>query len=374
MKPRNVCYRIFSCTLLLLGSGVSLPAWSAEETFSIIAPRAVTSTLIDIDRAGDRLVAVGERGHVLYSLDQGENWQQAKVPFRRMLTGVAFVSDKLGWAVGHQSMIFKTVDGGETWQLAVDGFDLQEDFNRTNVERTRKAYEALVIELDEKPDPSRDLELEDALFAFEDAEILLEEPTIPTNLHDVWFLDEKTGFAVGSFGRLVQTRDGGKNWTETSHLLDNPDGFHLNGIAGSAAAGVFIAGEGGVLYRSTDLGETWESLDAGYFDTFFGVVFDAGNQLLTAFGLGSALFQSADLGQNWQALNSPIKATFAGGAVGDDGSTILVGPAGTVLTIKGSSITSQAQSDRGNYSAVLPLGADKVMIVGAGGPRRVTLK
>ncbi len=374
MKFRNYCYRIFSCIVLLLGSGLSLFASSAGEEFSVIAPRALTSTMIDVDRAGDRLVAVGERGHVLYSLDQGETWQQAKVPFRRMLTGVSFVSDKQGWAVGHQSMIFKTVDGGETWQLAVDGFSLQKDFNRDNVKRTREAYDALVIELEENPDPSRDLELEDALFAFEDAEILLEEATIPTNLHDVWFLDEKTGFAVGSFGRLVQTRDGGRTWVETSHLLDNPDGFHLNGIAGSASAGVFIAGEGGVLYRSIDLGETWESLDAGYVDTFFGVVFDAENQLLTAFGLGSALFQSHDFGQSWQALDSPIEATFAGGAVSDDGSTILVGPAGTVLTIKGSDITSYAQADRGNYSAVLPLDADAVIIVGTGGPRKVTLR
>ena len=64
-------------------------------------PRALTSTLIDVERAGGRLIAVGERGHVLFSDDRGEHWQQGKMPFRRMLTGVHFVDAQRGWASGY---------------------------------------------------------------------------------------------------------------------------------------------------------------------------------------------------------------------------------------------------------------------------------
>ena len=136
-----------------------------------------------------------------------------------MLTGVHFVGPRRGWAVGHQSMIFYTEDGGETWERQVDGFDYQQQFNEDNVVRTREAYQALAAELEANPDPDRDLELEDALFAFEDAEFALEEAPVPTNFHDVWFLDKNTGWAVGEI---------------ESHLSKLVDG-------GIAAKGVYIA-------------------------------------------------------------------------------------------------------------------------------------
>src|SRR5262245_5090243 len=55
------------------------------------APLAATSLLLDLAVAGDRYVAVGERGHVLLSDDHGATWRQAKsVPTRVMLTAVFF--------------------------------------------------------------------------------------------------------------------------------------------------------------------------------------------------------------------------------------------------------------------------------------------
>src|SRR5689334_16251355 len=56
-----------------------------------IAPLAATSLLLDLAKAGERYVAVGERGHVLLSDDNGATWRQAKsVPTRAMLTAVFF--------------------------------------------------------------------------------------------------------------------------------------------------------------------------------------------------------------------------------------------------------------------------------------------
>ena len=83
------------------------------------APAAVHSLLLDVARAGERLVAVGERGHVLLSDDAGRSWRQARtVPSRTMLTAVAFVDASHGWAVGHDEIILCTADGGETWRTA----------------------------------------------------------------------------------------------------------------------------------------------------------------------------------------------------------------------------------------------------------------
>ena len=355
----------------------SLLAYGLEgEEYAPSAPKAVSSTMIDIERAGRRLVSVGERGLVLYSDDKGESWQQGKMPFRRMLTGVHFVDAQRGWAVGHQSMIFHSEDGGETWVRQVDGFAYQQQFNEENLVRTREAYEALSAELEANPDPDRELELEDALFAFEDAEFALEEPPVPTNFHDVWFLDRNKGWAVGAFGRLAETRDGGRTWSDKSHLVQTSDGLHLNAITGTSSGKVFIAGEGGAVFRSLNAGASWEQMDVGYYGTFFGVVHDPVNEMLRVFGLGSALYQSRDEGVTWEAMESPVPATFAGGTVSADGDTVLVGPGGRVFVIDGATdfIQTYPQPGRRNYSSARVLGAGSLVLVGQGGPERVSLE
>jgi len=90
---------------LLAGSVLSLPVLAASDTpaaavFAIESPKAAKGLMIDVVHAGKRLVAVGDRGHILYSDDQGNTWAQAKVPTRQLLTAVFFVDDQHGWAVG----------------------------------------------------------------------------------------------------------------------------------------------------------------------------------------------------------------------------------------------------------------------------------
>ncbi len=75
-------------------------------------------------------------------------------------------------------------------------------------------------------------------------------PSLPPPLMDVWFLDQNRGWAVGAFGTLLTTDDGGQHWVGQPALVDNPDEFHLNSITGDGANRVFIAGEGGLMYRS----------------------------------------------------------------------------------------------------------------------------
>src|SRR5687768_9473515 len=63
-----------------------------------IEPLAEGSLLLDLAFAGQRLVAVGERGHVMLSDDHGATWRQAKsVPTRVLLTAVFFVDSEYGW-------------------------------------------------------------------------------------------------------------------------------------------------------------------------------------------------------------------------------------------------------------------------------------
>lgn len=178
---------------------------AADAGYAIESPKAVHSLLLDVVNTGERLVAVGDRGHILYSNDQGQSWQQAKVPTRQMLTSLFFVDAKHGWVVGHDAQILATADGGLTWT---------------------KQFE--------------DLEREAPLL-------------------DIWFKDLQTGYAVGAYGALLETTDGGQNWEDVSDRLDNEDAYHLNAITAVKDSGLFIVGELGQMFRSADWGQTWNA-------------------------------------------------------------------------------------------------------------------
>src|SRR5471032_3677773 len=203
---------------------------TADTVYSIESSKAIKSLLLDVVHAGKRLVAVGDRGHILFSDDQGATWTQAKVPTRQLLTAVFFVDEKHGWAVGHDAQILASADGGATWT---------------------QQYQDLKRE---------------------------------APLLDVWFNDAEHGLAVGAYGALIETTDGGKTWADVSDRLDNEDQFHLNAIASIKDAGLFIVGEQGSMFRSSDDGQTWEKLEGPYQGSLFGVISTAQPHTLLAYG------------------------------------------------------------------------------------------
>lgn len=300
---------------------------AAPSVFAIESPKALHSLLLDVVNTGKRLVAVGDRGHILYSDDLGQNWVQAKVPTRQMLTALYFVDDQHGWAVGHDAQILATTDGGQTWT---------------------KQFE--------------DLEREAPLL-------------------DVWFKDLQTGFAVGAYGALLQTLDGGKSWEDISDRLDNEDAYHLNAIAAVKDSGVFVVGEMGVMFRSADWGETWERIEEPpYEGSLFGVMGTDQPATLLAYGLRGHLFRSTDFGDSWQQIplqragNGPLEFGLSGGARLADGSLVIVGNGGSVLRSDdgGRSFSLFNRPDRQSLAAVAAGDKGQLVLVGQGGVRLAT--
>ena len=120
---------------LLLGSLASSAAMAATTAPavpdaltqpSIIAAKSGTAAMLAVTRAGKRLVAVGERGIVLLSDDQGGTWRQVRTPVQVSLTAVQFANERSGWAVGHLGVVLHTVDGGLSWQKQLDGIQAAE--------------------------------------------------------------------------------------------------------------------------------------------------------------------------------------------------------------------------------------------------------
>lgn len=315
------------CSVLSVLSFAPVIAHAEDEskaaiTYSIESPRAVHSLLLSVVHAGPRLVAVGERGHILYSDDDGKNWTQARVPTRQLLTAVTFVNDKKGWAVGHDAQILATQDGGATWtQQFVD------------VEREEGA------------------------------------PFL-----DVVFTDERNGFVVGSYGALFTTTDGGQNWEDVSDRLDNPDGYHLNAISQINGGGLFIVGESGCMFRSHDGGQTWETVKGPYEGSLFGVTGTQTANTVLAYGLRGHLFRSGDFGSTWQKValktsSGALDYGLAGGSDLSDGSIVLVGHGGSVLksTDDGHTFSVVNRADRLSLSSVTAAADGNLILVGQAG-------
>src|SRR5438132_998561 len=95
--------------LLSLAAGASLAAMAAtgatQGWLDVLdapaqkSPLAVQGLFNGLALAGTRVVAVGQRGHILYSDDAGKRWQQADVPASSDLVAVHFPSPQSGWAV-----------------------------------------------------------------------------------------------------------------------------------------------------------------------------------------------------------------------------------------------------------------------------------
>lgn len=298
---------------------------SAAPVYSLVVPKAADSLLLDVAQAGSRLVAVGDRGHILYSDDNGVVWTQAKVPTRQMLTSVFFVDDKKGWATGHDALILATVDGGQTWT---------EQF--------------------------RDLEREAPLL-------------------DIWFKNAEHGFAVGAYGALLETVNGGADWEDVSDRLDNEEQRHLNGITEIKDFGLFAVGEMGSMYRSADWGQTWETLIGPYEGSLFGVSGTTESGSVLVYGLRGNMFRSADFGKTWrqvdlQGSNGALDFGLANGALLKDGSVVVVGHGGSVLksTDKGHSFSVLNRADRLSLSGVSADGKGDLILVGQGGVHGAT--
>lgn len=302
-------------------TGVDAAAAATDaEVYSTLSAKADKSLLLDIAKAGSRLVIVGDRGHILFSDDQGANWTQAKVPTRQLLTAVTFVDDKHGWAVGHDAQILASSDGGATWS---------------------KQFEDLTRE---------------------------------APLLDVWFQDTQHGVAIGAYGAILETTDGGQHWQDISERLDNPDQLHLNGIAWVKDAGLVIVGEQGTLFRSGDAGQTWQKLASPYEGSFFGVIGTAQPRTLLAYGLRGNLYRSSDFGDTWapitlKAERGVLEFGLSSATLLDDGSLVLVGNGGTVLRSSDDGVTFNVynRADRLALAGVSGLSDGNLILVGQGG-------
>ncbi|VVM45137.1 Ycf48-like protein [Pseudomonas fluorescens] len=281
---------------------------------------AVRSPLLDVANAGPRLVAVGQRGHILYSDDAGQQWQQASVPVSSDLNAVYFSSPRQGWAVGNDGVILHSSDAGATWKKQLDGRQIGALLIKhyaalANAEPSSEQWPLLVA------DGQR-----------------LDEEGADKPLLDVWFADDKVGYVVGVFNLILRTDDAGQSWTPFQDRTDNPQNFHLNAIASTGDA-LYIVGEQGLVLKWDEAQQRFAALGTPYPGSFFGVVGKPGE--VVVYGLRGNVLRSTDGGLHWTAFDTGLQVSVTAAAVDAHGQYRLFTQAGHMLVDQADNVRLQ---------------------------------
>lgn len=303
---------------LILGMGLGLggaflsarasapPSPPALPALPAVLGRAATTSrlarnaaLLTAARAGNRLLLAGERGTVLWSDDHGEQWTQASVPGQMSITALTFDNAQEGWAAGHFGVLLRTQDGGKSWSFAMDGVQAAQLLLRSaSTDAQRQAAQRQVDQGADKP--------------------LFDVALSPSGL-----------LAVGAYGMALRRRADGGSFEAIGGGLPNPRQLHLYAVR-ARGRHAFIAGEQGLLLRSTDGADRFEPLPSPYKGSFFGLEL-LGESTVLAYGLRGNVWRSADHGESWHKVAIPLPVALNAAARLNDGALALLAQNGDLL-------------------------------------------
>ncbi|MDH4561304.1 glycosyl hydrolase [Pseudomonas sp. BN414] len=351
-------------TLLLSITWCTSHAHAGERTRPVVLDRpAVTikhpdkGFLLAAARAGNRLVAVGEKGLIVLSDDQGATWRQAReVPASVLLTDVAFANDTSGWAVGHLGVVLHTEDGGETWSRQLDGI---------------QAAQLVLAEAVHHSTAGTASSVDQPLDALTSAQNLVadgpDKPFLSLSIRGA-----REVLVAGAYGLMYRTVNGGLSWTSENSAQVNPGSLHFYALTQSQGP-LYVAGEQGLLLSSED-GKRFRALQQPYEGTLFGAVVTKNSDVL-AFGLRGNLVRSSDHGQSWSRIESGVSASLQASEILDDGAVVLGSDNGQIIVSRdgGEKFSPLAQSNQ-PVADILQLSREKLLVVGPLGVEIVQLE
>ncbi|WP_053159811.1 YCF48-related protein [Pseudomonas sp. P1.8] len=310
-------YAVCLVVALTIGYTFSPKAPAQAELLATRPDRVQINGLLNF---GARVVAVGERGSILLSDDQGVSWQPANVATQRnaTLTAVVALDDKRLLAVGHDGWILRSEDAGSSWQEIRYDSDLGEP------------------------------------------------------LLGIWTGGGDSVLAFGSFGKFYQSIDGGKTWVPQPLEIDNA---HLNSMAGGNDGRRMLVGEQGLVLRTSDSGQHWQTLPAFYSGSLFGIVRLSADNWVT-YGMRGNVFVSHDFGDSWTQIKVGNQLPLYGHVLLPDHSGLVIVGAGSSvvrLDVKGELVGVGRLAGLGTLTSAtvvgsrLLVGGERGVLQGSGG-------
>lgn len=210
--------------------------------------------------------AVGDEGTVLHTTDSGNKWEKINIGTYRSIASIYFITPQTGWMLAGDE-VYRTRDGGKNWEESkIDVKIKRHGVGSSKIIREEEIasdwWQGDIYFTDEKNGW--------AVFGFwymshtSDGGKTWKTDETGFSVGHISFDDEKHGCVAGATIRC--TEDGGKTWNERSGL--KPEGSHillaLWGISFSGQKVGFTVGKDGKIFKSEDGGKSWNMKSRGY--------------------------------------------------------------------------------------------------------------
>jgi photosystem II stability/assembly factor-like uncharacterized protein len=293
-------------------AGTTALARFSYNAISVVSPAAIF-VAADVPNPKDPESQVAQ---LIRTTDGGQTWAEFEVPAISSLNAIHFISQSVGWVAGAdpkgQGIVAKTTDGGQRWSTTKLEFKQIPTaiFFANDREGWLGGVAPIEGEEDQMGGPS------DILATTDGGQSWFSQRRIPTSITDLFFLDQRRGWAVGYNGAIYQTTDGGIRWEQQKSELEPGDipvfegdrryRFIISGVhfvddqRGWAAArsGIEDIQVGRVL-ATTNGGRTWSRIWATDFrvrDVFF----VSPSQGWAAAATSKYVYHTTDGGASWQ--------------------------------------------------------------------------
>ena len=180
--------------------------------------------------------ACGERGQIIYTTD-GLNWSESTTELDFDIYDIHFADQQNGWIAGAEGNIFMSKDGGISWdkEFQIPEIDL------LSIQMTDTASGWVCGEKNTFYIRS----IQNGIINWESKRV--EQESDITTWYDLHFINEMSGWLVGSEGIVYKTADGGNIWKrETTGVITD-----LRAVYMATNSKGWIVGDEGVILTYT---------------------------------------------------------------------------------------------------------------------------
>lgn len=270
------------------------------------SPPSIVSDLYDLSVFDNQTsIAVGSNGSVLKTTDGGISWNSLLSGRSATFYAVDFVDRNMGWVAGSDGSIRKTTDGGVTWSTQSTGVGSYVSISSISFVNTQTGW---LVATDNKIRKTTD---GGATWA-----VQYTVTGTYVSLEDVYFRDANVGLVVGyamGNGEVFRTTDGGQTWTSLEmggswmsrlHFVDNLTGWAVGITATSISytsdpfggGGLSISGQRAAVWKTTDGGVSWTTSSFTFSNRLYGVWFSDASNVVAA-GTSGAILRTSDGGR-----------------------------------------------------------------------------
>lgn len=178
-------------------------SWSSQQNSDDVDPQAGAADWLDAEPTKHGFVTVDYNGKLGVLRQTVSEHSVVLDNPGALVSSIKMVDDQLGFAVGENGTFLKTENSGLSWRNVLDSHatDLVSKFDfRTITDTPAKLWFA--------GNPGS------LLFCYHKTtgETTAQRTPITTRLNRVFFADENHGWAVGEFGSIIATQNGGQDW------------------------------------------------------------------------------------------------------------------------------------------------------------------